>query len=67
MDPSNSAEIIAFPVRRQSDLLRSAQRLSDALTNLSTALAEQREATRRWRDALRALSERMATAGNPTV
>ena len=63
MNQPTTAQIIPFPVRRQSDVLNSAERLSAALASLSAALAEQRVATQRWRDALLALSERTRTMG----
>ena len=65
MDEPASATIIPFPARR-SDLAASAEHLADALTTLSLALIEQRDATQRWRDALLALSERLETLGPAT-
>ena len=63
MDNQASATIIPFPVRRRGDLVRSAERLSEALTDLSAALVAQRDAMQRWREALLVLSKRMEQIG----
>ena len=63
MDEQLTATIIPFPARRSDggDLGRSAERLSTALISLSAALTEQRDALRRWRDALADLQQRVQT------
>ncbi len=67
MDQQTSAVIIPFPVRHRGNLTQSAERLSEALADLSVALNAQRDAMQRWREALIALSERMKRLGTSTV
>ncbi len=45
-------------------LASSAQRLTYALTGLSNALADQRDATQRWKSALEDLASKMRTLGD---
>ena len=59
MERQTTATIIPFPVRQRVGLEQSTERLAEALTSLAAALAMQRNATQRWCDALRALSEQM--------
>ncbi len=62
MSQPGSAVIIPFPRRREESrdaLAASTERLTVALASLSTALTNQSEATRNWRDALLALSARL--------
>ncbi len=48
------------PARQQAnDLSHSSQRLTQALANLSAALADQKEATQRWKRAIEDLAAKM--------
>ncbi|WP_158742475.1 hypothetical protein [Acidisphaera sp. L21] len=49
---------------KSGELSASAQRLSLALAGLSTALADQRDATQRWKSALEDLAAKMRTLGD---
>ncbi len=70
MDEPVSATIIPFPVRPRPDPVsgpvQSTERLSESLRGLSAALAEQRDALQRWRDALAELSAKMQSMGGTT-
>ena len=55
------------PSAHRGNLTQSAERLSEALADLSVALNAQRDAMQRWREALIALSERMKRLGTSTV
>ena len=73
-----TATIIPFPIRNRAPvvteaparpvqtnaLASSSHRLSEALANLSTALADQKEATRRWKAAIEDLATKMRTVGD---
>ena len=62
-----SAEIILFPARHKisppSLPLAPTERLSNALTALSAALAEQQRAIQRWREAMTDLANCMRALG----
>ena len=62
MTESAGATIIPFPRPHRNELMHSAERLAEALTSLSVALTRQREATKRWSDALHDLSRQMHSA-----
>ena len=66
MDEQVSATIIPFPVRRPTGLPQSTERLAESLRSLSAALADQRDALQRWRDALADLSAKMQAVGEAT-
>ena len=58
-----TAEIISFPVRQPAP-----ERLTAALTALSTALSEQQKSIQRWHQALNTLAAEMrALSGHPTT
>jgi hypothetical protein len=52
---------------KPQDLSASTQRLSQALSGLSAALADQRDATQRWKSALEDLAAKMRTLGDLTT
>ena len=49
------------PHVRANALASSSQRLSQALANLSSALADQKDATQRWKSAIEDLATKMRT------
>jgi hypothetical protein len=67
MDQSITAEIILFPTRQiaapSTLALAPTERLSNALTALSVALAEQQQAVQRWREAMTDLANCMRALG----
>ena len=68
MSQQASATIIPFPRAAPpltQDLAQASERLAQALASLSTALAEQRDSTVRWRLALEELAAKMQRLGSP--
>ncbi len=68
MPQQASATIIPFPgaARRPAqDIAQSSERLAQALTSLSAALAEQRDSILRWRGALDDLAANMRALAGP--
>ena len=69
MDERATAEIIPFPMREVaaapaptlSPAASDPERLGAAFSSLATAMAEQREAVQKWRDAVKQLSTHMQT------
>ena len=53
----------APPRQQASDLSHSSQRLTQALADLQLALADQKDATQRWKRAIEDLAAKMRTLG----
>jgi hypothetical protein len=64
MDQLTSAEIILFPGRQvAAPSVAPTERLSNALSALSAALAEQQQAVQKWREAMTDLANCMRALG----